>query len=85
MPEILLYATKFCPYCRRARALLDSKGVSYKVLDVNQNPALWKEINDRTGRNTVPQIFIGGRHVGGCDDLYDIERRGELDPLLQGA
>ena len=85
MPEILLYATKFCPYCRRARALLDSKGVSYKVLDVNQNPALWKEINDRTGRNTVPQIFIGGRHVGGCDDLYDIERRGELAPLLQGA
>lgn len=85
MPEILLYATEFCPYCWRARALLDRKGVLYKVLDVNQNPALWEEINERTGRNTVPQIFIGDRHVGGCDDLYDMERRGELDLLLQGA
>lgn len=84
MSNIVVYATEFCPYCRRARALLDSKRVRYVVLDVNQDPGLWNEIAERTGRDTVPQIFIGDRHVGGCDDLFALERCGELEPLLNG-
>lgn len=83
MSNIVMYSADYCPYCRRARALLDSKGVSYTVLDVDREPRLWDEIARRTGRDTVPQIFIGDRHVGGCDDLFALERRGKLDPLLK--
>lgn len=83
MPNIVVYASEYCPYCRRARALLDSKGVFYAVLDVNRDPRLWDEIAARTGRDTVPQIFIGDRHVGGCDDLLALDRHGRLDPLLE--
>ena len=83
MSNIVMYSADYCPYCRRARALLDSKGVSYTVLDVDREPRLWDEIARRTGRDTVPQIFIGGRHVGGCDDLFALEQRGKLDPLLK--
>jgi glutaredoxin 3 len=83
MSSIVMYSADYCPYCRRARALLDSKGVSYTVLDVNREPRLWDEIARRTGRDTVPQIFIDDRHVGGCDDLFALERRGKLDPLLK--
>lgn len=83
MPNIVMYAFDACPYCRRARALLDSKGVVYTVLDVDRDPRLWREIADRTGRDTVPQIFIGDRHIGGCDDLIALDRRGELDSLLK--
>ena len=83
MPNIIVYAFEACPYCRRARALLDGKGAVYTVLDVEREPRLWREIADRTGRNTVPQIFIGDRHIGGCDDLIALDRRGELDPLLK--
>jgi glutaredoxin 3 len=82
MPNIVLYASEYCPYCRRARALLDRRGAAYTVLDVNRDPRLWRDIAERTGRDTVPQIFIGDRHVGGCDDLFALDRRGELDPLL---
>ncbi len=82
MPNIVIYTTAYCPYCRRARALLDSKGASYAVQDVGRDPHLWKEIAERTGRDTVPQIFIDDQHVGGCDDLFALERRGALDPLL---
>lgn len=82
MPNIIMYASDYCPYCWRARALLDSKGVHYTVLDVNRDPSLWDEITARAGRDTVPQIFIGDRHVGGCDDLFTLERCGELEPLL---
>lgn len=83
VPNIVLYSSEYCPYCRRARALLDRKGASYAMLDVNRDPRLWEEIAERTGRRTVPQIFIGDRHVGGCDDLFALDRRGALDPLLQ--
>ena len=62
--------------------MLDSKGSIYAVLDVNRDPRLWRDIAERTGRDTVPQIFIGDRHVGGCDDLFALDRRGALDPLL---
>lgn len=82
MSKIVMYAAEFCPYCRRARALLDSKGARYTILDVDRDPSLWDELAERTGRDTVPQIFIGDRHVGGCDDLFALERRGELEPLL---
>ena len=82
MSKIVMYAAEFCPYCRRAQALLDSKGARYTILDVDRDPSLWDEIAERTGRDTVPQIFIGDRHVGGCDDLFALERRGELEPLL---
>lgn len=81
-PVILVYSSGFCPYCWRARALLDRKGVRYTVLDVDRDPRLWDEIASRTGRSTVPQIFIGDRHVGGCDELLALDRRGELEPLL---
>lgn len=82
MSDIALYSSAYCPYCRRARALLDGKGVAYVVLDVDRDPGLWQEMTQRTGRNTVPQIFIGDHHVGGCDDLLALERSGQLDPLL---
>ena len=83
MSKIVVYAADYCPYCRRARALLDSKGVTYEVLDVERNPQLWQEIAERTGRDTIPQIFIGAQHVGGCDDLLALDARGALDLLLQ--
>ena len=83
MSKIVVYAADYCPYCRRARALLDSKGVTYEVLDVERNPQLWQEIAERTGRDTIPQIFIGAQHVGGCDDLLALDARGALDALLQ--
>ncbi len=82
MPSIVVYSANYCPYCRRALALLDRKGARYTVLDVNRDPALWGEMTARTGRDTVPQIFIGDRHIGGCDDLVALDRRGGLDPLL---
>lgn len=82
MPNIVVYASAFCPYCRWARQLLDNKGVSYQVLDVDHDPALWQEIEQRTGRDTVPQIFIDDYHVGGFDDMSALDRRGGLDPLL---
>lgn len=81
-PEILVYASRWCPYCRAAFALLDRKGVAYEVLDVDEQPALWNEIDARTGRDTVPQTFIDGHHVGGYDDMAALDRAGGLDPLL---
>ncbi|PWV64833.1 glutaredoxin 3 [Plasticicumulans acidivorans] len=81
-PEIVMYSSAWCPYCRAARALLDRKGVSYTVLDVDAEPALWSELEERTGRDTVPQIFIGTQHVGGYDDMAALDRAGGLDPLL---
>ncbi|CDH47348.1 MAG: glutaredoxin 3 [Candidatus Competibacteraceae bacterium] len=83
MPDIVMYASESCPYCRRARALLDRKGAAYTVLDVNRDPRLWPEMSGRTGRDTVPQIFIGDQHIGGCDDLFALDQRGGLEPLLK--
>ncbi len=83
MPDIVMYASEFCPYCRRAQALLNGKGALYTVLDVDRDPQLWQNMTARTGRDTVPQIFIGGQHVGGCDDLFALDRSGGLDPLLK--
>lgn len=82
MPEVIIYTTATCPFCVRAKNLLDKKGVTYQELRVDQNPGLWKEIEERTGRNTVPQLFIDEFHVGGYDDMVDMDMDGELDPRL---
>ena len=83
MADVTIYTTSTCPYCHRAKALLDSKGVNYTEIDVGMNPELRKEMTRRAGgRHTVPQIFVGSRHLGGCDDLMAIARSGELDRVL---
>lgn len=75
--------TKFaCPFCYRAKALLDSKGVAYKELDASGGPVRDDMLARSNGRTTVPQIFINGHHVGGCDDLVALEAAGQLDPML---
>ena len=81
-PPITLYVTGWCPYCQRAKALLDSKQLAFNEVDVDEDPKLRQEMTARSGRRTVPQIFIGERHVGGCDDLVALEARGELDQLV---
>lgn len=82
-PEILMYSTRFCPYCDRARALFARKQVGFKEIKVDENPAELAEMLRRSnGRRTVPQIFIGATHVGGFDDMAALDRAGKLDPLL---
>lgn len=86
MAEVVIYTKPWCPYCRRARALLERKGVDYEEIDIRHRPELEREMIDRArGRTTVPQVFIDGKHVGGCDDLHELERRGHLDELLGTA
>ncbi|MDE2182157.1 MAG: glutaredoxin 3 [Alphaproteobacteria bacterium] len=83
MPKVRIYTTPICPYCVRAKALLTKKGVSFEEIDVYMDADARDEMLAQTcGARTVPQIFIGDRHVGGCDQLYELERAGELDPLL---
>ena len=77
-----MYSTGFCPYCVRARMLLERKGVAYTDVRVDLEPALRAEMIERSGRTSVPQIFIDDFHVGGCDDMYALENQGRLDPLL---
>ena len=84
-PTVLLYATSWCPYCERARELLRSKQVNVEEIDIEADPARRAEMISRSGRRTVPQIFVGATHVGGCDDLYELEQRGGLDPLLAAS
>ena len=84
MPKIKIYTTPICPYCVRAKALLKKKGASFEEVDVFMDTNARVEMESKSGgRYTVPQVFIGERHVGGCDDLYALERAGELDPLLK--
>ena len=82
MPTVVMYSTGFCPYCVRARMLLDRKSVIYTDIRVDLEPALRAEMIQRSGRTSVPQIFIDDFHVGGCDDMYALEQQGRLDPLL---
>lgn len=82
MVEVVMYSTPWCPYCMRARSLLKSKGVTFKDIDVAGQPQLRQEMEQRSGRHTVPQIWIGTLHVGGCDDLQALDRQGLLDGLL---
>ncbi|MDA1099499.1 MAG: glutaredoxin 3 [Proteobacteria bacterium] len=83
MPDVTIYTTGFCPFCFHAKKLLESKGVAYDEIDVDRVPGARAEMRQRAnGGHTVPQIFIGDRHVGGCDELFALERQNQLDPLL---
>lgn len=78
-----MYTTMFCPYCSRARAVLQSKGVEFVEIDIAEEPGRRAEMIRRAGgRTTVPQIFVDGEHIGGCDDLVALDRAGKLDPKL---
>jgi glutaredoxin 3 len=84
MAKVEIYTSPWCGYCARAKSLLGKKGVAYEELDVTADTSLREVMVSRAhGRTTVPQIFIEGQHVGGCDELYELEREGRLDPLLK--
>ena len=82
-PKVLMYVTDWCPYCDRARSLLADKGVAVEEIDVDLVPGAREEMRARSGRDTVPQIFIGESHVGGSDDLQALDADGRLDVLLK--
>jgi glutaredoxin 3 len=84
LAQVLMYLTAFCPYCQAAQRLLDKKGITdVELVRVDLEPARRAEMMQRSGRTSVPQIWIGGRHIGGCDELYALERDGALDRLLE--
>jgi len=86
MQNVKMYTTAVCPYCVQAKRILKSKGVdAIEEIRIDTNPAERSAMMERTGRRTVPQIFIGDTHVGGCDDLMDLDSRGGLMPLLLGS
>ncbi len=80
--RVEIYTTRFCPYCMRARDLLQRKGIDFTEIPVDQDYEKRREMETRSERRTVPQIFIDGRHIGGFDDLHALDRTGGLDPLL---
>lgn len=82
MTTVTMYATGRCPYCTRARQLLAAKGVTVDEIDIEARPDQRAVMMERSGRRSVPQIFIGDRHIGGCDDLHALDAAGGLDPLL---
>ena len=83
--DVLMYTTSWCPYCTRARQLFDRKGVKYREIDVDAVEGARAEMQQRSGRTSVPQIFVGERHLGGFDDTRALDERGGLDPLLAGT
>jgi len=86
MAKVEIYTTRTCSYCLRAKALLSHKGVAFTEIDVGDDDALRQAMAERAGgKRSVPQIFIDGRHVGGCDDLHALDQTGGLDPLLELA
>ena len=85
MAKVLMYLTAACPFCQSADRLLRQKGVAVEQIRVDLEPARRAEMMQKSGRHTVPQIWIDDLHVGGCDDLYALERAGKLDPLLKAA
>ncbi len=83
MADIVIYTKPGCPYCSRAKALLERKGAAYQEIVASNDPALKAEMVEKSGgKATFPQIFIDGKHVGGCDDIHALDARGGLDPLL---
>jgi glutaredoxin 3 len=84
-PTVTLYTSDWCPYCERARGLLTQKNVVFSEINVDGDAKFREEMIARSNRRTVPQIFFGDKHVGGCDDLFELDRSGELDRLIQGA
>ena len=86
MPEIEIYTQPWCPYCERAMHILSTRDAAFREIDAPGGSAAREEARTRSGgRTSVPQIFIDGRHIGGCDDLMALDRAGKLDPLLRGA
>jgi glutaredoxin 3 len=84
-PAVTVYVSDWCPYCQRAKGLLTQKNVDFREINVEDDAKLREEMIARSNRRTVPQIFIGDKHVGGCDDLFELDRSGKLDRLIQGA
>lgn len=83
MAKIILYSSSYCPYCSAAKRLLSQKGAAFEEIDVDGRPAVREEMTAKAGGSyTVPQIWIDGVHVGGCDDLYALDSAGKLDPML---
>ncbi len=85
MAEVEIYTQPFCPFCARALKLLQSKGVAFREIDAPSGSPARADARDRTGRTSVPQIFIDGKHIGGCDDLVALDKKGGLDALLSAA
>lgn len=86
MAEVIIYTRDGCPYCVRAKALLDRKGAVYSEFNASQDVSARQEMITRSGRSTFPQVFVNGQHLGGCDDIHALDAQGKLDPLLeQGA
>ena len=86
MSQVTIYTKPYCPYCVRALGLLEDKGVAFTEIEAGFDPELRREMIQRSGgQATFPQIFIGDRHIGGCDEMMALERSGQLDPLLHGA
>lgn len=83
MSEVIIYTTQTCPYCVKAKMLLKKKGIKYKEIDASDDAIREDMIKKSAGKRTVPQIFIGEKHIGGCDDLYALDSKGELDTLLK--
>ena len=84
MAQVTIYTKPYCPYCVAALDLLERKGVEVHEISASGDPDKRREMVERSGRNTFPQIFVGDHHIGGCDDMMALDRRGELDPLLAG-
>jgi glutaredoxin 3 len=84
-PKVLIYVAGWCPYCMRARSLLESKGVTFEEIDIEAVPGARAEMRSRTGCSTVPQVFIGENHVGGCEELQALDAAGRLDPMLRST
>ena len=84
-PLVTMYVSDWCPYCQRAKSLLSKKHVVFSEINIEDDAAMREEMMARSNRSTVPQIFIGDKHVGGCDDLFALDQSGELDRLIQGA
>jgi glutaredoxin 3 len=83
--QVVMYATSWCPYCARARRLFASKGVAFTEIDIDAVPGARAEMQQRSGRTSVPQIFVGDRHLGGYDDTRALDEKGELEPLLTAS
>ncbi|HWM70824.1 MAG TPA: glutaredoxin 3 [Steroidobacteraceae bacterium] len=84
-PKIVVYLTDWCPYCARVLGLLERKGARFETINIDERPEAHAQMMARSGRRSVPQIFIGDTHVGGCDDLYALDAAGGLDPLLNSG
>lgn len=82
MQPVTIYTKSWCPYCSAAKDLLTTKGVAFTEIEITGKDDKRQEMVQRSGRSTVPQIFVGQRHVGGCDDLYALDKQGQLDPML---